>query len=326
MKKTVCVTGASGYIASWIVRFLLHRGYTVKASVRDTKDPKKTEHLLALDGAKERLQLFKANLLEEGSFDALVDGCDGVFHTASPFFMGSTTDPQADFIDPALKGTLNVLGSCAKTPSVKRVVLTSSIAAVFANGKPRTPEVVVDESWWSTPEFCEQAQQWYMLSKTLAENAAWKFVKEKGIDMVAINPSMVIGPLLQPTLNTSSDAILKLINGAETYPNMTSGWVDVRDVANAHILAFENPSANGRYCTVGTVLHYSKLVDILLQLYPNAKLPERCADDKPFTPTYQVSKEKAKSLGVVFTPLEQSLKDTIDDFKEKGFLKYPSAF
>ncbi|XP_042014546.1 phenylacetaldehyde reductase-like isoform X1 [Salvia splendens] len=318
--KTVCVTGASGYVASWLVKLLLRRGYTVNASVRDTNNPKKTQHLLELDGAKERLNLIKADLLEEGSFDAVVDGCDGVFHTASPFFIG-TNDPQADLIDPALKGTLNVLGSCARTPSIKRVVLTSSIAAVFANGRPRTPEVVVDETWWSDPDFCKTMQQWYMLSKTLAEDAAWKFVKEKGIDMVAINPSMVIGPLLQPTLNTSSTSILNLINGAETYQNAVVGWVDVRDVANAHILAFEDPAANGRYCTVGRVAHYSELVKILQELDPTLHLPEKRADDKPLMPTYQVSKERAKSLGVEFTPLEETLKLTVESLKEKGFFK-----
>lgn len=323
--KTVCVTGASGYIASWLVKFLLQRGYIVKASVRDINDPKKTQHLVELDGAKERLHLIKADLLEEGSFDVAVDGCDGVFHTASPFFH-ATTDPQADLIDPALKGTLNVLRSCAKSPSIKRVVLTSSIVAVFANGKPRTPEVVVDETWWSDPEFCKRTQQWYMLSKTLAEDAAWKFVKEKGIDMVAINPSMVIGPLLQPTLNTSSAAILNLINGAKTYPNVVAGWVDVKDVANAHISAFENPTANGRYCMVGRVAHFSEIVKILRQLYPTLHLPEKCADDKALMPTYQVSKERARSLGVEFTPLQETIKLTVDSLKEKSFFKPASPF
>ncbi|XP_027160083.1 cinnamoyl-CoA reductase 1-like [Coffea eugenioides] len=322
--KTVCVTGASGYIASWLVKFLLQRGYTVKASVRDLIDPKKVEHLLALDGAKERLQLFKANLLEEGSFDAAIDGCDGVFHTASPFYH-TVTDPQAELIDPALKGTLSVLGSCAKSPSVKRVVLTSSIAAVAFNGKPRTPDVVVDETWWSLPEFCKQMKLWYVLSKTLAEDAAWKFVKEKGLDMVTINPAMVIGPLLQPTLNTSAAAILNLINGAETFPNSSMGWVDVKDVANAHILAFENPSASGRYCLVERVVHYSEVVNILREIYPSSKLPDKCADDKPFVPTYQVSKEKAKSLGLEFIPLEQSIKETVESLKEKNFLNSSAA-
>ncbi|KAL3529911.1 hypothetical protein ACH5RR_009233 [Cinchona calisaya] len=322
--KTVCVTGASGYIASWLVKFLLQRGYTVKASVRDLNDPKKVGHLLALDGARERLHLFKANLLEDGSFDTAIDGCDGVFHTASPFYT-AVTDPQAELIDPALKGTLNVLGACAKSSSVKRIILTSSVAAVAHNGKPRTPDVVIDETWWSLPDLCKEMKLWYVLSKTLAEDAAWKFVTEKGIDMVAINPAMVIGPLLQPTLNSSAALILNLINGAETFPNATFGWVDVKDVANAHILAFENPLASGRYCLVEKVAHFSEIVKILHKLYPSMKLPEKCADDKPFVPEYQVSKEKAKTLGLEFTPIEQSIKETVESLKEKNFVGSSAA-
>ncbi|KAJ7012841.1 cinnamoyl-CoA reductase 1-like [Populus alba x Populus x berolinensis] len=269
--KIVCVTGASGYIASWIVKLLLSRGYTVKASVRDPNDPKKTQHLRALSGAQERLELVKANLLEEGSFDSIVEGCEGVFHTASPFYH-DVKDPQAELLDPAVKGTLNVLGSCAKHPSIKRVVLTSSTAAVVFNGKHRTPDVVVDETWFSDPELC---RLWYVLSKTLAEDAAWKFAKEKGMDMVAINPSMVIGPLLQPTLNTSAAAILSLIEGAQTFSNASFGWINVKDVANAHIQAFELSSASGRYCLVERVAHHSEVVKILRELYPDLQLPEK---------------------------------------------------
>ncbi|KAG6629912.1 hypothetical protein CIPAW_14G117700 [Carya illinoinensis] len=176
--KLVCVTGASGYIASWLVKFLLQRGYTVRASVRDP----------TLN--KERLHLFKENLLEEGSFDTAIQGCEGVFHTASPFYL-DVKDPEAELLDPAVKGTLNVLNSCTKSASVRQVVLTSSIAAVANNGRPRTPDVVVDETWFSDPEICKEAKLWYVLSKTLAEEAAWKFAKESGLAMVAINPAMV---------------------------------------------------------------------------------------------------------------------------------------
>ncbi|KAI5341951.1 hypothetical protein L3X38_009826 [Prunus dulcis] len=317
-EKVVSVTGASGYIASWVVKLLLQRGYTVKASVRDPNDKKKTEHLLALDGAKERLQLFKADLLEEGSFNSVVEGSEGVFHTASPFYH-DVSDPQAELIDPALKGTLNVLRSCAKVPSIKRVVITSSMAAVAFNGKPLAPDVIIDESWFSDLAVCEKLKLWYMISKTLAEDAAWKFTKENRIDMVAINPGLVIGPLLQPTLNTSVEPVLKLINGAETFPNITYRWVDVRDVANAHILAFENASASGRYCLVARIAHCSEVVKLLRGLFPALKIPEKCADDKPFTPIYQVSKERAQALGVKFTPLEVTLKDTVESLKEKNF-------
>ncbi|XP_034893653.1 phenylacetaldehyde reductase [Populus alba] len=319
--KIVCVTGASGYIASWIVKLLLSRGYTVKASVRDPNDPKKTQHLRALSGAQERLELVKANLLEEGSFDSIVEGCEGVFHTASPFYH-DVKDPQAELLDPAVKGTLNVLGSCAKHPSIKRVVLTSSTAAVVFNGKHRTPDVVVDETWFSDPELCRESKLWYVLSKTLAEDAAWKFAKEKGMDMVAINPSMVIGPLLQPTLNTSAAAILSLIEGAQTFSNASFGWINVKDVANAHIQAFELSSASGRYCLVERVAHHSEVVKILRELYPDLQLPEKCADDKPYVPIYQVSKEKAKSLGIEFIPLEASIKETVESLKEKGFVSF----
>ncbi|CAJ1957982.1 unnamed protein product [Sphenostylis stenocarpa] len=319
--RVVCVTGASGYIASWIVKFLLHRGYTVKASVRDPGDPKKINHLLNLDGAKERLRLCKANLLEEGSFDSVVQGCDAVFHTASPFYH-DVKDPQAELLDPAVKGTLNVLKSCVNSPSLKRVVLTSSIAAVAYNGKPRTPDVVVDETWFSDPGFCRESRMWYTLSKTLAEDAAWKFVKENNIDMVTINPAMVIGPLLQPVLNTSAASILNVVNGAQTFQNASFGWVNVKDVANAHILAYESASANGRYCLVERVAHYSDIVKSLRDLYPTLQLPEKCADDKPYVPTYQVSKEKAKSLGIEFIPLEVSLKETVESLREKKFAKF----
>ncbi|KAF9596842.1 hypothetical protein IFM89_013890 [Coptis chinensis] len=104
--KTVCVTGASGYIASWLVKLLLERGYTVKASVRDPNDSRKTEHLRRLPGANDRLHLFKANLVDEGCFDSIINGCEGVFHTASPCFF-KAADPQTEIIDPAVKGTLN---------------------------------------------------------------------------------------------------------------------------------------------------------------------------------------------------------------------------
>ncbi|XP_010661299.3 phenylacetaldehyde reductase [Vitis vinifera] len=320
--KVVCVTGASGLIASWLVKLLLQNDYTVKATVRDPNDPKRTQHLLSLDGAKERLHLFKADLLEEGSFNSVVDGCDGVFHTASPVAM-DVINPQAELIDPALKGIINVLRSCAKVPSVKRVVVTSSMTSVVFTGKPLTSEVLINESWFSDPVLCNESKLWYVLSKTLAEEAAWKFSKENGIDMVTINPGGVIGPLLQPTLNLSAELFLNLINGAQTFPNRSYRLVDVRDVANAHIQAYEIPEASGRYCLVERDLHCSETLKILRKLYPDLPLPEKCADDKPYAPSFLVSQEKANSLGAHFTPLEVSLKDTIvESLKENNFISF----
>ncbi|CAB4268166.1 unnamed protein product [Prunus armeniaca] len=306
--KVVCVTGASGYIASWLVKLLLQRGYTVKATVRDSNDPKKTEHLLSLDGAKERLHLFKADLIEEGSFDTVVDGCEGIL------------SPNAEIVDPAVNGTLNVLKSCVKFSTVKRVVLTSSMASVMKSGKPLTSDVVIDETWYSDQVVCENHKQWYMLSKTLAEKAAWEYAKGIGIDLVIMNPGFVIGPLLQPTLNLSVELIQNLISGTQTIPVSNYRFIDVRDVASAHIQAFEVPSAAGRYCLVGHVASVSKTLKILRQLHPTL-LPEKCEVGTPPEPTYQVSVEKAKGLGITFLPLEVSLRDTVESLKEKGFLK-----
>ncbi|KAL8496074.1 hypothetical protein ACS0TY_019975 [Phlomoides rotata] len=270
--KVVCVTGGSGYIASWLVKLLLLRGYTVKATVRDLRDPRRVAHLKALEGAEERLQLFEANLIEDGSFDSVVDGCDGVFHTASPVLF-EVTDPQAELIKPAVEGTLNVLRSCSKVPSLRRVVVTSSIAAVTMNRNPKGPNVVVDETWFSDPAFCEENKMWYPLAKTLAEQAAWKFAEKKGIDLVVMHPGFVLGPLLQSTLNFSSGLLLEVVKGKEVFPSFR--FVDVRDVVYAHIMAFENPSASGRYCLVGKSLSHSETMQVLHELYPSITGPVR---------------------------------------------------
>ncbi|KAJ4833700.1 hypothetical protein Tsubulata_044260 [Turnera subulata] len=317
-KKVVCVTGASGYIASWLIKHLLQRGYTVKATVRDPSDPKKIENLLALDGAKERLQFLKANLLEEGSFDAVVEGCEGVFHTASPV-IHSPTDPQAEVIDPAVKGTLNVLKSCARNHSIKRVILTSSTSAVTYDGRDHTPDMVMDESFYSDPVFCRQQKLWYPLAKTLAEKAARNFAEENGLDLVIINPGFVIGPLLQPNLS-SVGMILNLV-GAQAYLDAYYRSVDVRDVADVHIQAFETPSARGRYCLVADVTHFSDVVKIIGKQFPTLHLPEKSEAPKTLFPKSKVSKEKVKTLGINFIPLEVTLRDTVESLIEKGFLR-----
>nr|CAN71364.1 hypothetical protein VITISV_003513 [Vitis vinifera] len=293
--KVVSVTGASGFIASWLVKLLLQHRYTVKATVRDPNDPKKTQHLLSLDGAQERLHLFKADLLEEGSFDSVVDGCDGVFHTASPVAL-EAINPQEELIDPALKGTINVLRSCSKVPSVKRVVVTSSLASVLFTGEePLTPEVLIYESWFSDPVLCKE-------SKILT---VWT-----GLNCITNVISLIPYP---PT---------DLGQGAQTFPNISSWWVDVRDVANAHIQAYEIPEASGRYYLGERDLHNSEILKILRKLYPGLPLPEKCADDKPYAPSSRVSQEKAKSLGIHFTPLEVSLKDTVESLKKKNFVSF----
>ncbi|KAG8391195.1 hypothetical protein BUALT_Bualt01G0162600 [Buddleja alternifolia] len=322
MTKVVCVTGASGYIASWLVKLLLEAGYTVKATVRNLSDPKKVAHLMAFEGAKERLHLYEADLLKDGSFDSVVDGCECVFHIASPVIQ-SVTNPQTQLIDPAVNGTLNILQSCKKVSSIKRVVMTCSMASVANNYNPLKPDVVIDETWFSDPNFCKEIKEWYALSKTLAEKAAWKYVEENSIDLVTLHPGFAIGPLLQPTLNLSCEGLLRFIKeGKEMLPGGVYRYVDVRDVARAHILAFENSSAIGRYCLVGRVAYSFEAADILKGIFPSLNVPLNTKENQPSYPPYQVSKEKAQCLGVNFTPLEVSLKDTFEILKDRNLLSF----
>ncbi|KAL0387938.1 UNVERIFIED_CONTAM: Cinnamoyl-CoA reductase 1 [Sesamum radiatum] len=138
------------------------------------------------------------------------------------------------------------------------------------------------------------------------------------MNLVALNPGFVVGPLLHPTLNTSSHLILHILRGNEVFPDYQ--FVDVRDVAHAHILAFENPSTTGRYILVGASITHSKAQQILQKLFPSLNLPDH--NSGVGDPTFQVSKKKAESLGIKFMPLEVSLKDTVQSLMQKNFLKF----
>ncbi|KAJ7951978.1 Cinnamoyl-CoA reductase [Quillaja saponaria] len=315
--QTVCVTGAGGFIASWIVKVLLDKGYTVRGTVRNPEDPKNA-HLKELDGAKERLTLFKADLLDIESLKASINGCNGVFHTASP-----VTDNPEEMVEPAVNGTKNVIIAAAEA-NVRRVVFTSSIGAVYMDPN-RSPDAVVDESCWSDLEYCKNTKNWYCYGKAVAEQAAWEVAKEKGVDLVVLNPVLVLGPILQPTINASTIHILKYLTGsAKTYVNATQAYVDVRDVALAHILVFEAPSASGRYLCAESVLHRGEVVEILAKYFPEYPLPTKCSDEKnPRAKPYKFSNQKLKDLGMEFTPVKQCLYDTVKCLQEKGHIPIP---
>ncbi|KAJ0639302.1 putative cinnamoyl-CoA reductase [Helianthus annuus] len=148
--QVICVTGAGGFIASWMVKLLLEKGYIVRGTVRNPDD-QKNNHLRELEGAKERLTLYKADLLDFESLREAINGCDGVFHTASP-----VTDDPEQMVEPAVIGTRNVIVAAAEA-EVRRVVFTSSIGAVYMDPN-RSPDDVVDESCWSDLEFCKNTK------------------------------------------------------------------------------------------------------------------------------------------------------------------------
>ncbi|EPS59559.1 hypothetical protein M569_15245 [Genlisea aurea] len=210
--REYCVTGGSGFIAAYLIRSLLEKGCAVRATVRHPEDVDKVGFLWELNGARERLRILKADLLDEGSFDEAVDGVDGVFHTASPVFVPHGDDVKANLIDPCIKGTMNVLKSCKKSTTVKRVVLTSSCSSIRYRYDidENTP---LNESHWSDPEYCKAHNLWYAYAKTTAEREAWRFAEENGIDLVVVNPSFVVGPLLGPKPTSTLLLILSIIKG-----------------------------------------------------------------------------------------------------------------
>ncbi|KAB5544896.1 hypothetical protein DKX38_013008 [Salix brachista] len=255
VKGRVCVTGASGYLASWLVKRLLLSGYHVTGTVRDPEKEKKLAHLWRLEGAKERLRLVKADLMVEGSFDDAIMECSGVFHTASP----------AEILEPAVEGTLNVLRSCKRNPSLKRVILTSSSSTVRARDD-FDPNIPLDESSWSSVELCERLQV-----------ISWEFCNGNGIDLVTVLPSFVIGPSLPPDLCSTASDVLGLLTGEmEKFQwHGRMGYVHIDDVALCHILVYEHESAGGRYLCSSIVLDNNELASFLSHRYPSLSVPKR---------------------------------------------------
>uniref|UniRef100_A0A0C9S476 cinnamoyl-CoA reductase n=1 Tax=Wollemia nobilis TaxID=56998 RepID=A0A0C9S476_9CONI len=314
--QTVCVTGAGGFIASWLVKLLLERGYTVKGTLRNPDD-EKNAHLKQLEGAQERLLLVKADLMDYNSLLEAIRGCQGVFHVASP-----VTDDPVQMVEPAVNGTRNVLDAAAEA-GVRRVVFTSSIGAVYMDPK-RDYDALVDESCWSDLDFCKDTENWYCYGKTVAEQAAWERAKEKGLDLVVVNPCVVLGPILQSAINASTQHILKYVTGsAKTYANSVQAYVHVRDVAEAHVLVFENPSASGRYLCAESVLHRGDVVDLLAKMFPQYPIPTSCKDEgKPRVKPYNFSNQKLKDLGLEFTPAKQCLYETVISLQENNVILY----
>ncbi|BBH04604.1 NAD(P)-binding Rossmann-fold superfamily protein [Prunus dulcis] len=317
--EVVCVTGGSGCIGSWVVRLLLDRNYTVHATVKDLKDEGETKHLEALEGAATRLRLFQIDLLDYNSIFAAINGCSGVFHLASPCIVDQVQDPEKELLDPAIKGTLNVL-TAAKQAGVIRVVLTSSISAITPS--PRWPsDKIKGEDCWTDIDYCKQKGLWYPLSKTLAEKAAWEFAKEKELDVVVVNPGTVMGDVISPRLNASMVMLVRLLEGCtETYENFFMGSVHFKDVALAHILVYENKSATGRHLCVEAISHYGDFVAKVAELYPEYKVPSLPKDTQPGLLREKNGAMKLMNLGLEFIPMDQIIKDAVESLKSKGFI------
>jgi len=315
-----------------LTKQLLERGYTVHGTVRSLKATDKYQFLKEFPKASDRtLVLFEANLNDEGSFDEAVKGCSIVFHTASPFFFeGDNFDGQRDLVDPALNGTRNVLSACAKA-GVKRLVVTSSVAAIYDPSMVKAGKVFTEADWNIASSATNNP---YQYSKTVAEKEAWNFVQEKkpGFDLVTVNPPFILGPILnkaQTAVNTSNDylaTIVKKVKKGEPVGVFGFGFVDVSDVALAHILLAEEPksSMNRFICSEGSYT-VSEIAKIVVEELPNEFTDKQVKTDgdervgkESMTAYFSTDKLASVLPNFKYTSIRKSIVDTYNNLKEFG--------
>lgn len=332
----VLVTGGSGFVGSRLVRRLLERGYEVHATVRGLANTAKVRPLAEMREAfPGRLTLFEADLLTEGSFDEAMAGCRVVFHVASPFFMPEKIkDGQRDMVDPALIGTRNVLAGIGRTPSVERLVFTSTVGAIFGDyADVRDMEgQILSARYFNSSSTVENNP--YHYAKTVAERAAWD--AEAGQDrwrMVSVNPGLILGPSLAPASESGSLFLLEeLFKGYFFYgaPDFSFTTVDVRDVADAHIAAAEKPDAQGRYILAAeTMTSFHEMSRIIRTRYPRGlRIPRTALPHWPVRvlgPAFGLTQDyirghlgirfrvdnsrSVNDLGISYRPVEETVLD-----------------
>jgi nucleoside-diphosphate-sugar epimerase len=343
--KPILVTGGTGYLASWIIKQLLDEGKEVRTTVRDLSQKDKSAHLTALAvKSKGTLTFFEADLLIKGSFSEAMAGCELVIHTASPFKISGLKNAQKELVEPALEGTKNVLESVNATESVKRVVLTSSIAAVYGDAvdiQKTANGIFTEEDWNFSSSVVHQP---YPYSKTLAEKLAWEMAgKQNRWDLLTINPGFILGPSLSKrTDSTSIDIMLQLATGKfkTGVPSGKMGFVDVRDVAKAHILAGFSSTASGRHICVSDQKTFLDMANVTRASYPKYPLPTGfvpkwlfwlIAPLAGFTRKYVKlnvgidlkfdTSYIRKDLGMEFIPFEKTITDHFEQILADGIVK-----
>lgn len=321
---TVLVTGARGFIAKHCIVALLERGYRVVGTLRDPSDEAEVRNAVGTKiQADDRLRFARAELTSDAGWDVAVRGCAFVLHVASPYPIKEPRDVN-DVVRPAREGTLRVLRA-ARAAGVKRVVLTSSVAAIAS---ARYDKTRFDESDWS--DVNSPGINAYSRSKTLAERAAWDFVADgKGPELAVINAGQVFGPPLDANVQTSGEMIENFLRGK--YPLVSKFGLpvaDVRDVAAAHVAAMEKPAAAGqRFIVADAFLWFSDIGRILGEAFPayRRKMPRGDLPNfasrlmVPFRPDvravrgdfgrlWEVNSEKAKRvLGITIRPARDAV-------------------
>ena len=335
--SVVAVTGAGGFLASQLVSQLLAKGVTVHGTLREPSKPSKRDHLLALPGAAERLKLFQADLVDAGAAAALAAafaGCSVVFHTACPFF--SLADGKKLGMDfytaAAIGGTNVVLEACAAAAAVERVVVTSSTAAIFRRVVPAGH--VYSEADWNDCEELATREYWYAIAKTKQEQAVWSYTDAapRRFTAVCINPTLIGGPQLAPELNTSTQSVLEYVSlsAPALIPNSGIPWVDVRDVAAAHVAAAERRDARGRFLMISSWEPSSVMCAALRAVAPPelaARVPSVVdvaegakavvvGDGVPLHDSSRVTRE----LGVAYRGIEEIMRGSVESLVKHGLI------
>jgi len=273
------VTGANGFIASHLIGQLLEAGYAVRGTVRDPSDPSRVDHLKAMAeqvGASDRLTLVQADLMQPGSFDAAIAGCQAVVHAAASVVFNHP-DPQKGIVDPSVEGTRNVLESVRKAGTVRRVIHTSSMVAAYGWNKPA--EHVFDESDWNTASTL--ANDPYGVAKVQAERAARDHVDAlpaaERFELVHLNPGMVFGPpLVKRHAKASPRLVRDVISRAQPgVPQLMLSVVDVRDVAAAHLAALQHAAPPPRCLIFAENAWMTDLMSDLQDMFPDVKMGAR---------------------------------------------------
>ena len=334
--EKVLVTGATGYIGLHCVQQLLNQGYAVNGSVRSPERKEEVfEALQKHNTPTENLNLFTFNLTEDDGWDEGMEGCDYLLHVASPIALENHNEDF--FVKPAVAGVKRAF-KYAKKHNLKKVVLTSSVAAIFDTLEEKTD---YDETDWSDPE--NPSISHYAKSKTLAEKAAWDFVdnEDNVFELAVINPALVIGPSLSGDLGESNKAIAMVTTGKMPVAvPLQFGYVDVRDVAAAHLLAMQNSNSNGeRFALAEKDLWYKDVAKVLrdngFDKAPTFNVPVWLAKilanfskelkvTLPYLGRVRSVKNTSKAkdiLGWNPRPAEESIIDIAEQIKEMGLIK-----
>jgi len=329
--ETVMVTGATGYIGAQVVSLLLPKGYRVRAAVRSKE--KADALAAAFPCFKDRIEFVFVDLSSPDSFNDVLSGLTGVFHIASPVPGSLKKSVKADYLDPAIHGTLGLLRAASRTPSIKRIAITSSIASVL-NASTDPNHVVTEKDW--NPITYEQAETIkldsseadfyaYIAAKALSEKAAFDFIDQEkpNFDIVTLLPSFVFGPVEKSATTNGGLSSMRFIKEYITTKSEIEPvhpWhlqVDVRDVAMAHVLAYENAKAsNQRYLLVNQPFSWQGVVEIAQKFF-EGKTHTPPLNHLPLPSYLKVDNSKSKNeLGIAYRMKNVTFYDSIKSLLE----------